>query len=182
MATVYDTTMSPGKVELLTRWLPRQPWYLGTGTPRLQRVGGFRLDDPAGAVGIEFYLATDDSGPDPVVYHVPMTYRGAALSGAENALIGTSEHGVLGMRWIYDGEHDPVLLHTAAALLAGTTVAQHQVSSDTVDPTVRVGQPRTTDPIRVRILRIPQPATDPGPGQVIVPWAQSGSGVVLEAA
>ena len=52
MAVIYDTTMSPGKLELLTVWLPTQPWYLGGGhEPELAKVGGFRLDDPQGEVG-----------------------------------------------------------------------------------------------------------------------------------
>jgi Maltokinase N-terminal cap domain len=54
MAIVHNTTMSPGKLELLTAWLPAQPWYLGTGrAPELVKAGGFRLDDPEGEVGIE---------------------------------------------------------------------------------------------------------------------------------
>ena len=43
------------------------------------------------------------SDADGTTYVVPMTYRGAPLAGADEALIGTSEHGVLGRRWIYDG-------------------------------------------------------------------------------
>ena len=27
MAIIHNTTMSPGKLELLTAWLPGQPWY-----------------------------------------------------------------------------------------------------------------------------------------------------------
>jgi hypothetical protein len=55
MAIIHDTTMSPGKLELLTAWLPAQSWYLGGGhKPALAKAGGFRLDDPGGEVGIEF--------------------------------------------------------------------------------------------------------------------------------
>ena len=28
MAIIHNTTMSPGKLELLTAWLPARPWYL----------------------------------------------------------------------------------------------------------------------------------------------------------
>jgi hypothetical protein len=45
--------------------------------------------------------------------------RGAPLDGADQALIGTSEHGVLGRRWVYDGTHDPVLVAQLLALLQG---------------------------------------------------------------
>src|SRR5690242_11256798 len=42
MAVVHDTTMTPGKLELLAGWLPRQPWYAGSGGG-LRKAGGFRL-------------------------------------------------------------------------------------------------------------------------------------------
>ena len=49
MAIIHDTTMSPGKLELLAGWLPAQPWYCGAGSePALSKAGGFRLDDPQG--------------------------------------------------------------------------------------------------------------------------------------
>ena len=55
-----------------------------------------------------------------------MTYRGAPLAGAEEALIGTSEHGVLGTRWIYDAAHDPVAVAAARLRQRGRVEAQHQ--------------------------------------------------------
>lgn len=62
-AIIYGTTMNPGKLELLASWLPVQPWYLGTGRAlELAKVGGFRLDDPQGEVGIEFMIVTDAGG------------------------------------------------------------------------------------------------------------------------
>ena len=63
MAIVHNTTMNPGKLELLAAWLPAQPWFPGSGRePELTKAGGFRLDDPRGEVGIEFMLVTDASG------------------------------------------------------------------------------------------------------------------------
>jgi len=80
MAVIHKTTMNPTKVELLAAWLPRQPWFIGAGNePRLTRTGGFRLDDPAGEVGIEFLAGTDHSTGQPVTYLMPMTYRGEPL-------------------------------------------------------------------------------------------------------
>ena len=60
MAEIHRTTLAPSKLELLARWLPRQPWYAGGScSPALQKAGGFRLDDPLGEVGIEFmYVRT----------------------------------------------------------------------------------------------------------------------------
>lgn len=137
MAVVHQTTMTPGKLDLLAAWLPAQPWYLGARRqPRLTRAGGFRLDDPAGEVGIEFMVVADDAGGDVVFYQVPMTYRGQPLAGATDGLIGTSEHGVLGRRWIYDGVHDPVLVAQLVACIQGEAEPQAQSVSDTPDPTV----------------------------------------------
>jgi hypothetical protein len=137
MATIHRTTMVPGKLDLLGDWLPRQPWYRDTGRPvTLTRAGGFRLDDPAGEVGIEFVFVTDGTDGQETTYHVPLAYRGAPLPDAEAGLIGTSEHGVLGRRWIYDGAHDPVVIGQVLAFLAGEAEAQNQNRSDTPDPSV----------------------------------------------
>ncbi|MDH6109881.1 hypothetical protein P3T36_005318 [Kitasatospora sp. MAP12-15] len=140
MAIVHNTTVTPTKRELLTEWLPSQPWYSAhAGAPELVRGGGFRLDDPEGEVGIEFLVVVDTAAPEHTAYLVPMGYRGAPLEGASReALVGTCEHGVLGTRWVYDGVHDPVVTAQLRALLRGQAVAQHQDESDTLDPTVRV--------------------------------------------
>ncbi|MFB7511871.1 MULTISPECIES: 1,4-alpha-glucan branching protein [unclassified Streptomyces] len=139
MAVIHKTTMEPTKLELLAAWLPTRAWYaVPEGGADPAKAGGFRLDDPAGEVGIEFMVVTEGDGPDAAAYLVPMTYRGAPLEGAEDALIGTSEHGVLGTRWIYDGTHDPVLVAELYALLTGRAKAQHQSVDDTVDTTVTV--------------------------------------------
>jgi Maltokinase N-terminal cap domain len=165
MAIVHNTTMNPGKLELLAAWLPAQPWFSGSGRePELTRVGGFRLDDPLGEVGIEFMLMADGS----VVYQVPMTYHGRELPGADGRLIGTSEHGVLGRRWIYDGIRDPVLVAQLVALIQGEAQAQAQGVSHTPDPTV-TGQPATDGPLAA----ISSVVTDDGP---------AGTGLLVDTA
>lgn len=154
MAVIHRTTMSPGKLELLADWMPLRSWYRGgAAAPRLTKAGGFRIDDPEGEVGIEFMVVTDTSGAAPVTYQVPLTYRGAPLEGAEDGLIGTSEHGVLGKRWIYDGAHDPVLVGRLLALLAGRATAEDQDTSNAPDPTVEV---------RAEAGGVPQDLTGPG--------------------
>ncbi|OKI20103.1 1,4-alpha-glucan branching protein [Streptomyces sp. CB03911] len=137
MAVIHRTALKPTKLELLSSWLPARPWYLGgAGGPDLAKAGGFRLDDPQGEVGIEFMVITDTSGARPATYLVPLTYRGAPLDGAEHALVGTMEHGVLGRRWAYDGCHDPVLVGQLTALIEGRVQAQDQSTSDLPDPEV----------------------------------------------
>lgn len=137
MAIIHNTTMTPSKLDLLTAWLPAQPWYRRPGRePGLARAGGFRLDDPQGEVGIEFMVVTDGSGSEATAYQVPLTYRAGALAGADGGLIGTSEHGVLGRRWVYDGVHDPVLLAQLVALIQGDAEPQAQSTSNAADRTV----------------------------------------------
>ncbi|WP_225094861.1 1,4-alpha-glucan branching protein [Streptomyces sp. CoH27] len=158
MAIIHHTTLKPTKLELLTDWLPTRPWYRGgSGAPVLTKSGGFRLDDPEGEVGIEFMVATDTSATEPTAYFVPLTYRGAPLDGAEHALIGTMEHGVLGKRWVYDGCHDPVLVAELLSLIEGRAQAQAQSINDTPDPEVvhsYSGAPFTLDGFT------PEPADD----------------------
>ena len=109
MADVHPgATLTPHFRDFLPQWVARQPWYQGSGIPSLTPVGYFRFEDPSGEVGIETHLVTDGQ----VVYQVPMTYRGAPMEdggpNAAAALVATAEHSVLGTRWIYDGEADPV--------------------------------------------------------------------------
>ncbi|GAB3115555.1 hypothetical protein GCM10027160_23040 [Streptomyces calidiresistens] len=103
MALIYQATLTPGKLDLISEWLPQQPWNPnGSG---VRQVGAYRFDDPAGEVGFEAFLVEGDDG---VLLHVPMTYRGAPLEGADEFLLGTTEHSVLGKRWVYDACGDPV--------------------------------------------------------------------------
>jgi predicted trehalose synthase len=137
VAEIHRTTLEPTKLDLLTAWLPQQRWYAAKGrTPVLRKLGGFRLDDPAGDVGIEVMVVADESGVEPVVYQVPMTYRAEPLAGADGSLIGTTEHGVLGRRWVYDAPHDDVFVGQLLALIQGQAEPQAQSESHTPDPTV----------------------------------------------
>ena len=124
MAIIYDAKLSPSKSELLQKWLPSQPWFRGDAST-LVRLGAFRFDDPAGEVGIETHILAVEG----VAYQVPLTYRGAPLEDAEDFLVTTMEHSVLGTRWVYDATGDPVYLHElAAAILAGKPQALERVA------------------------------------------------------
>ena len=184
MAVLYRTTLVPSKLELLTAWLPRQNWYSGEPRgPSLVKVGGFRLDDPAGEVGIEFMVVRDDAA-DGRAYLVPMTYRGSPIARGDAALIGTAEHGVLGRRWIYDGTRDPVLLEQLAALIQGRAGAQAQSQSNTPDATVHVNGAAAVAGVGLGIsfARLLRPATDgavtPGVGEVTGLWTATDGAVV----
>lgn len=184
MAVIHHTTLIPTKLELLRTWLPAQDWFRGTRTPELVAVGGFRLDDPAGEVGIECCLVTDTITAH--TYHVPMTYRGAPLPDAHDTLIGTLEHGVLGRRWVYDGPGDPVFVAQALALLTGRAEAQDQQRDNTPDPDIDITCAAVDAPIALRVVRIPGDGDPHGRcGSVRGPWCtpqgRETRGVLLEA-
>lgn len=103
MAVLHQATLTPTKAELVASWLPRTPWF-GGEQATARPVGAYRFDDPAGQVGIESHLFDVDG----VLVHVPLTYRAQPLAGAEDWLVGTMEHSVLGTRWVYDALGDPV--------------------------------------------------------------------------
>ncbi len=74
-------------------------------------IGSYRLDDPEGEVGMEAHLVRSAGE----LLHVPLTYRSGPLSGADDHLLGNTEHSVLGERWVYDGLGDPVFTRMLAA-------------------------------------------------------------------
>ena len=183
MGIVYNTSMSPSKNELVSAWLPKQDFYTGKGTPKLQHIGGFRLEDPQGEVGVELRIYADHSDTSDVVYHLPLTYRDAPLPGAEKYLIGTSEHAILGKRYIYDAAGDPVFIAQARQLLAGKTTAQHHSESFTDEPRIKLkGQTAGKDAV---IIRKPVSTVSAGDG-VIGYWenalGQELTGLVLRTA
>jgi Maltokinase N-terminal cap domain len=130
MALIHRATLTPTKRELLAAWLLGRPWFPGG---EFEQLGAYRFDDPAGEVGVETFLIRTAAGP---VLHVPLTYRAAPLAGAEAHLVGTTEHSVLGSRWVYDGCADPVWAHTAAAamLTGGTNAAEEYPAGSGLPP------------------------------------------------
>jgi hypothetical protein len=138
MALIYAATLTPTKLDLLSGWLPKQPWADGAGPVR--QLGAYRFDDPAGEVGIEGFLLADGGTS---VLHVPLTYRAAPLPGAEQYLVATTEHSVLGTRWVYDGCGDPVWAHAlATAVLMGGSQVEEVLQDDAGNQTPR--QPSAT--------------------------------------
>ncbi|MCF4122624.1 hypothetical protein L1785_16720 [Antribacter sp. KLBMP9083] len=172
MAILHNATLVPSKREILAGWLPAQPWFPGGG---FAPVGSFRLDDPAGEVGVELALVRADDG---TVIHVPCTYRGAEAPDLAHALMGTAEHSVLGTRWFYDADADPVYQAVVRqAILAGAA----QAAEDWHHPdgtvarrasTVRAqGVPgdRADDDAVVRTVRLPH-LHAPGIPALVATW------------
>jgi Maltokinase N-terminal cap domain len=139
MALIYRATVRPSKLELLAGWVPGRPWGAAARGLGLEQLGAYRFDDPAGEVGTEtFVLRAGDT-----LLQVPMTYRGAPVPELAEHLVGTTEHSVLGRRWVYDACADPVhVAALAAVVLTGAPQAEEYVEVDgrreRRDPTAHV--------------------------------------------
>jgi hypothetical protein len=141
MAILHDATITPGKRDLMKGWLPSRSWF--DGDLARKPHAAFRFDDPDGEVGIECFLLGPEDGSSAPTYLIPMSYRGAPLEGAEEHLIGTTDHSVLGPRWVYDGCADPVAVSAIlSAILTGGHQAELTMEQDgeivRFDPTCRV--------------------------------------------
>lgn len=146
----WGATLVPSKLDLVAPWMAHQRWYAAKGaSPSLRRLRSYRLEDPAGQVGLEVLVLADDAGGVPVVYQVPLSYRGAPLEGAEDALVGTMSHSALGTRWVYDACHDPLFADRMVALLRGSDRAHASQQGVLFDDTI-TGHPHplwTVEPL-----------------------------------
>lgn len=130
MALLHQADLRPTKLELLATWLPNRGWYDGLANPEIGRVASYRFDDPEGEVGIETILVGASGGR---VLQIPLTYRAAPLAGAGAHLVGTTDHSVLGKRWVYDGCADPAYVAAlACAILTGGCQADEVIEIDGV--------------------------------------------------
>lgn len=143
MAHVYEqATVTPTKRDLLNAWVPTRPWF--PADARVAKLRAYRFDDPAGEVGLESFVLDVADG---VVVHVPLTYRDAPLTGADEFLVGTTDHSVLGKRWVYDGCGDPAWAAAlATAILTGGAEADVIMENgERLEPRVTVEGTGTDD-------------------------------------
>ncbi len=129
MAFVHrDATLRPTKVEVVRQWLAAADWFdADPQTVVTSAPLSYRFDDPAGQVGIETLIAPYDGR----FIQLPLTYRDAPLDGAQQWLLTTMEHSVLGRRWIYDGVGDPVLVAAfVRAIVGGASSATLEFGTD----------------------------------------------------
>jgi len=151
MAILHKATLTPSKDELLNGHVGTIPALADIVGAGLSRIAAYRFDDPAGEVGVETHLLQRDSGP---VAQIPLTYRGTPLAGADDWLVDTMDHSVLGKRWVYNACGDPVYVNELlrAILTGGTQVEQYLETDDgpvLVESTARVigsGTPGTPVP------------------------------------
>lgn len=152
---------------------------------------------------MEGFLLTDADGH---TVHIPLTYRGEPLDGADEHLLGTMEHSVLGTRWVYDGCSDPVWAAAlASTIMTGGTQADELVdvggSLERRDPqveirgsgkpgtpvppigTVRVSEDESTTTVscdRMELVVVRRVGTDPGCAQTLTAtWGVDNGGVLL---
>ncbi len=138
MALLHEATISPRKDELIEPWLRTRSWW--DGVAERGPVASFRLDDPAGQVGMECFLF---GSAEKSTLFVPVTYRGTPLPGAEPSLIGTMEHSVLGTRYVYDACADPVFVATVLDTIR-TGGRQADLQLHLADGTEVVREPNAT--------------------------------------
>ena len=112
MAIIYRAELSPSKADILHDFLSSRSWG---ETGELELLGAYRFDDPEGEVGVECHLVRAGE----TIYHLPLTYRPAPLEGAEQQLLGTMQHSVLGERYVYDGLGDELALDCFRRAICG---------------------------------------------------------------
>lgn len=130
MADIYQAQLNPEKFDVISTWLSQQEWTAGidVAPESLTKISSYRFDDPDGQVGIEIHIV----GAGEQVFQVPLTYRGAPLEGADEHLIATMDHSILGKRWVYAGMGDPVFRQRLdhAIATAGISARQYRVDDD----------------------------------------------------
>lgn len=112
MATIFRAELSPSKSEILGDLLAARSWG---ERGELELLGAYRFDDPEGEVGVECHLVQVGE----TTYHLPLAYRPAPVEGAEEHLLTTMQHSVLGERFVYDGLGDELVLECFARALTG---------------------------------------------------------------
>ncbi|WP_394216299.1 hypothetical protein [Brachybacterium vulturis] len=112
MAIIYQAELRPSKPEILRDFLSSRSWC---ESGEIQLLGAYRFDDPDGEVGAECHLVRVGE----TTYHLPLSYRPAPVEGAEEHLLATMQHSVLGERYVYDGLGDELVLDCFRRALCG---------------------------------------------------------------
>jgi len=119
MAIIHQASLTPSKLEILSDYLPTIPALAEHVDEDFAHIGAYRFDDPDGHVGIETHILFGAKG---AALQMPLTYRNEQLEGAEDWLLGTMQHSVLGERWVYNGCGDAVYVsELLRVILTGDT-------------------------------------------------------------
>ncbi|QTH59712.1 hypothetical protein J5O04_00750 [Corynebacterium hindlerae] len=135
VAEILAAELTPSKEEVLRAW-----W------PNFQEKGAFRLVDPAGEVGIDFVIGTDEADR---YLQLPVTYRSAELDGGS---VGQLEHSVLGTRYLTKATYDHVAVgEIVRVILAGDNEAQRSDAKPQILKIKGSGQTPSTEVTEVVI-------------------------------
>ena len=110
MALIYTARLDPDKPE----WIRRR--LVAHGLPAdvdAEQIGSYRLDDPAGEVGVEAMLLRVGDR----LYQTAFAYRGDHPVAGD--VVAEADHSVLGRRWIMDAATDPDARRILAAAVRG---------------------------------------------------------------
>lgn len=135
MAIIYDADLSPSKTEILRSFLAGRSWG---ESGELELLGAYRFDDPEGEVGVECHLVKVGE----TTYHLPLAYRPARVEDAEEHLLATMQHSVLGERFVYDGLADETALDCFRRALSGEQ-EQAELEIHEEDGTLREVRPQS---------------------------------------
>lgn len=135
MAIIYQAELSPSKSEILQSFLAGRSWG---ESGQLELLGAYRFDDPDGEVGVECHLVRIGE----TIYHLPLAYRPAPVEGAEEHLLTTMQHSVLGERYVYDGLADETVLDCFRRAMCGEQ-QQAELEIHEVDGTLREVRPQS---------------------------------------
>lgn len=149
VTTVHaGASVKPSALELVNDWIGRQPWFVGN--PALELVGTFKFEDPDGEVGLHNMIVRSRGH----LYYVPVTWRSEMLPGWAD-LIGEAQHTVLGRRYLYNAETDPVFMDELRRVIveADTDSEVRTTSGDVRERKIEVqGNGEPCDG-RVRVVR-----------------------------
>lgn len=125
---IYQAELSPSKPEILRDFLAGRSWG---ESGELEFLGAYRFDDPDGEVGVECHLVRVGE----TTYHLPLAYRPARVEGADEHLLTTMQHSVLGERFVYDGLGDELALDCFRRALCGEQdQAELQIVAENGEP------------------------------------------------
>ncbi len=187
MADIYNAQLQPDKIDVIADWLVKQEGTGGIdlGSAPLEKITAYRFDDPAGEVGVEVHIVrTGDR-----VFQVPLTYRGEPFEAAEDACVAEMDHSVLGRRWVYDGNADPVFIDQLVRTISESTRSAKQYLVDEtgtkIDEITEVALAYGTGPVVgattfavERELDLSAPAAE-DPGRLLGIWEGQAHPVLL---
>lgn len=125
MAIIHKATLSPSKLELIADYLPKQPWFIRRANRSWWAPTALTIPP------VKSESKPTSSQPATASTRFPSATAATSLAGANDWLIGTMDHSVLGKRWVYDACADPVYIKAlATAILTGQKEAEQFVDGE----------------------------------------------------